>query len=161
MHAVDNHTAFDAIINVQGDLPLIDPEAIRQAYDLLRNPAVDIATLAVAIHDEADKHAPQIVKAAFNCADGATHGRALYFSRLPVPAGNGPLYHHVGLYAYRREALATFVAASPTPLERRESLEQLRALSLGLHIEVGVIDSVPLGVDTPQDLEKARMLFKA
>jgi 3-deoxy-manno-octulosonate cytidylyltransferase (CMP-KDO synthetase) len=155
-----NDTQYDAIINVQGDLPLIDPAAIKTAYDLLRNPSVDIATLAVAIKDEAEKALPQIVKAVFDLEKGATHGRALYFSRLPAPSGDGPAYHHVGLYAYRREALARFVKASPSPLEQREKLEQLRALALGMHIEVGLIDSVPLGVDTSADLETVRNLLR-
>ena len=91
---------------------------------------------------------------------GKTHGRALYFSRMPVPSGEGPYYHHVGLYAYRRDALARFVKAPPSPLEMREKLEQLRALSLGMRIEVGVIDTVPMGVDTLEDLETARKLME-
>ena len=151
---------YDAIVNVQGDLPLIDPKAIKAAYDLLKNPEVDIATLAVAIKDEKEKQAPQVVKAVFDLPPGAAHGRALYFSRHPVPSGEGDMYHHVGLYAYRREALARFVAAKPSPLELREKLEQLRALSLGMRIEVGIIDTVPMGVDTAEDLEVARKLLK-
>jgi len=150
---------YDSIVNVQGDLPLIDPEAIHTAYRLLEDPEVDIGTLAVPIHEEADKHAPQIVKAVFDLFEGATQGRAYYFSRHPVPSGEGHLYHHVGLYAYRREALKQFVSATPSPLEQREKLEQLRALSLGMRIEVGLIKSVPLGVDTPADLEKVKRIL--
>jgi 3-deoxy-manno-octulosonate cytidylyltransferase (CMP-KDO synthetase) len=150
---------YDAIINVQGDLPLIDPKAIRTAYDLLQNPTVDIATLAVEIKTEAEKTASQVTKAVFDLEDSATHGKALYFSRNPAPSGVGALYHHVGLYAYRREALAQFVKAKPSSLERREKLEQLRALALGMHIEVGVIDTMPMGVDTHDDLEMARKLL--
>jgi 3-deoxy-manno-octulosonate cytidylyltransferase (CMP-KDO synthetase) len=157
---LDGQADYDAIVNVQGDIPLIDPAAICAAFELLKNPEVDIATLAVAITDEADKQASQIVKAVFNLAEGATHGRALYFTRVAAPSGDGPLYHHVGLYAYRRKALATFVSSAPAPLEKRESLEQLRALSLGLRMEVGVIESVPLGVDTPADLEKVRRILR-
>jgi 3-deoxy-manno-octulosonate cytidylyltransferase (CMP-KDO synthetase) len=159
VNAQKAHGDFDAVINVQGDLPLIDPKAIHAAYDLLKNPAVDIATLAVEIKTEAEKTASQVTKAIFDLENGATHGRALYFSRNPAPSGDGPLYHHVGLYAYRRDALARFVKAKPSSLELREKLEQLRALALGMHIEVGVINTVPMGVDTPEDLEIARKLL--
>jgi 3-deoxy-manno-octulosonate cytidylyltransferase (CMP-KDO synthetase) len=117
-----------------------------------------MATLAVATKNEDEKRASQIVKVAIDLEDDFPQGRALYFSRLPVPSGEGPIYHHVGIYAYRREALARFVDAKPSPLEMRENLEQLRALSLGLHIEAGIIDTIPLGVDTPADLEVARNL---
>ena len=160
LHAIEDNHVYDAIINVQGDLPTIDPVAIRTAWRLLSDPSVDIATLAVAVHDEAEKNLPQIVKAVFDLHHGESHGPAYYFSRNPVPSGEGLLYHHVGLYAYRRDALMKFVGASPSPLEQREKLEQLRALALGLRIEVGVIDTVPLGVDTPADLEKARVLLR-
>lgn len=155
----DGH-GYDAIINVQGDLPTIDSSAIRTAYHLLKDPSVDIATLAVAIRDDAEKTASHVVKAVFDLETYASHGRAYYFSRHPVPSGEGHLYHHVGLYAYRRDALEKYVRAKPTPLELREKLEQLRALALDLRIEVGVIDTVPLGVDTSQDLEKARALLR-
>jgi 3-deoxy-manno-octulosonate cytidylyltransferase (CMP-KDO synthetase) len=150
---------FDTIINVQGDLPVLDPGAIRAAYDLLRDPEIDIGTLAVEIGNEKDKHAGQIVKAVIDMPQGAKKGRALYFSRLPAPAGEGPMYHHIGLYAYKRPALAKFVNAAPSALEKRESLEQLRALALGLTIGVAVIDAVPLGVDTKADLAVARRLL--
>jgi 3-deoxy-manno-octulosonate cytidylyltransferase (CMP-KDO synthetase) len=150
---------FDAVINVQGDLPVLDPGAIRAAYNLLRDPAIDIGTLAVAIKNEKDKRAGQIVKAVVELPRGARKGRALYFSRLPAPAGKGPMYHHIGLYAYRRAALESFVAAKPGALETRESLEQLRALALGLRIGVAIIDAVPLGVDTKADLAIARRLL--
>ena len=159
LHTIEGHAAYDAIINVQGDLPTIEVEAIRAAYDLLKNPAVDIGTLVVPIHDEADKTKRQIVKAIFDCAAGASGGRAYYFTRNPAPSGEGDMYHHVGLYAYRRDALQAFVRAPPSPLELREKLEQLRALALGLRIDVGIIDAMPLGVDTPEDLEKARLLL--
>ena len=152
-------SAYDAVINVQGDVPSIEPAAIRAAYDLLRDPKVDIATLAVVMEDEADQRAPQIVKVVLDARAGDIRARALYFSRLPVPSGEGPMYHHVGIYAYRREALAKFAAAPETPLEKRESLEQLRALSLDLRIEATIIETVPLGVDTPADLEKARKMM--
>lgn len=160
LNAQTDSASYDSIINVQGDLPLIDPKAIRAAFNLLQNPGVDIATLAVVIKDKAEKTASQVTKAVFDVEAGSTHGRALYFSRNPAPSGDGPLYHHVGLYAYRREALARFVKAKPSPLELRERLEQLRALALGMHIEVGIIDTVPMGVDTPEDLEVARKLLR-
>jgi 3-deoxy-manno-octulosonate cytidylyltransferase (CMP-KDO synthetase) len=151
---------FDAVLNVQGDLPTLDPKAIRTAYELLKDPDVDIATLAVPIQEAAHKQAPQIVKAVVELPEGKKQGRALYFSRAPVPGGEGPYYHHIGLYAYQREALATFVAAKPATLEKRESLEQLRALALGMHIAVAIIATEPLGVDTPADLEEARALLR-
>ncbi|HEU0117610.1 MAG TPA: 3-deoxy-manno-octulosonate cytidylyltransferase, partial [Alphaproteobacteria bacterium] len=149
-------SSYDAIINMQGDEPLIDPKIIRTAFDLLKDPSVDIGTLASVIKDEKKKTASQVCKAVIDIEAGASHGRALYFSRNPVPSNDGPFYHHVGLYAYRRDALERFVKAKPSPLEKREKLEQLRALSLGMRIEVGVIDTVPMGVDTPEDLEEAR-----
>lgn len=151
---------YDAVINVQGDLPTLDPAAIRAAYDLLRDPEVDLGTLAVPIQEVAHRQAPQIVKAVVELPEGKKTGRALYFSRLPVPAGEGPIYHHIGLYAYRREALERFVKAKPAALEKRESLEQLRALALGMHIAVAIIETEPLGVDTPAELEEARQLLR-
>jgi 3-deoxy-manno-octulosonate cytidylyltransferase (CMP-KDO synthetase) len=160
LNALPDGGSYDAVVNVQGDVPTLDASAIRAAYDLLRNPDIDIATLVVAARDGDDMSANQIVKAVVDCEAGASSGRALYFSRLPVPAGKGPLYHHVGIYAYRRDALERFVAAKPSPLERRESLEQLRALGLGLRIEAAIIDTIPLGVDTPEDLEKARKMLE-
>lgn len=160
LRIIDPEKKYDAVINVQGDIPTIDPDLIRLAAKLLQNPCVDIGTLAVEIQDEADKQAGQIVKAVFELNPGAPSGRAFYFTRVPCPAGDGPLYHHIGLYAYRREALEAFVNAPRGRLEARESLEQLRALALGLHIEVAVAKTVPLGVDTPIDLEKARLLLK-
>ena len=121
---------------------------------------MDIATVAVAITNEADKHANQIVKIALDAKPGAPHGRALYFSRLPIPSGNGPMYHHVGIYAYKRDALARYAASPSSYLEERESLEQLRALSLGMRIEAAILNTIPLGVDTAEDLEKARHLLR-
>jgi 3-deoxy-manno-octulosonate cytidylyltransferase (CMP-KDO synthetase) len=159
LNALEGNGVYDAVINVQGDEPTMNPAIIRTAYDLLANPDVDIATLADEITDEAKKNTPSIVKAIFDMPPGANHGRALYFTRMPAPSGDGPMFHHVGLYAYRRDALARFVAAPPSPLEKREKLEQLRALSLGMRIEVAVVDEVPPGVDTPADLEAARRVL--
>jgi 3-deoxy-manno-octulosonate cytidylyltransferase (CMP-KDO synthetase) len=150
---------FDAVVNLQGDLPTIDPAAIRAVLTPLAEPAVDIATIAAPIGDPAERDDPNVVKAVLASAPGAATGRALYFSRAAVPAGDGPLYHHIGLYAYRRAALARFVALPPSPLERRERLEQLRALEAGMRIDVALVDTVPLGVDTPADLARARELL--
>ena len=156
---LDPEGDFDAVINVQGDLPTIDPEAIRAALAALADPDVDIATLAATILDPADAENPNIVKAVTAIDPATGIGRALYFSRAAVPAGEGPLYHHIGLYAYRRAALDRFVGLPPGRLERRERLEQLRALEAGMHIAVALVDDVPLGVDTAEDLERARQLL--
>jgi 3-deoxy-manno-octulosonate cytidylyltransferase (CMP-KDO synthetase) len=151
----------DVVINLQGDLPLIEPAAIRAALEPLGDAAVDIATLAAPIGDAAEMMAASVVKIAAGFADGARIARALYFSRLPVPWGEGGHYHHIGLYAYRRAALERFVALPPAPLELRERLEQLRALAAGMHIAVALVDTVPFGVDTTDDLARARALFAA
>jgi 3-deoxy-manno-octulosonate cytidylyltransferase (CMP-KDO synthetase) len=140
----------DIILNVQGDMPTLDPQIICAAAKLLENEAVDIGTLAAVIHDEGEKQDPAVVKIALSGT------RALYFSRATIPAGEGLLYHHIGIYAYRRRALEKFVSLPPSPLELREKLEQLRALEAGMRIDVAVVDTVPLGVDTPDTLEKAR-----
>jgi 3-deoxy-manno-octulosonate cytidylyltransferase (CMP-KDO synthetase) len=148
----------DVIVNVQGDLPTIDPRMIAASLGPLSNPAVDIATLAVIITRDEEKVEPSVVKAiGSEIAPG--HMRALYFTRATAPSGDGPLFHHVGLYAYRRTALNRFVALPPSPLERRERLEQLRAIEAGMRIDIIVVDDVPLGVDTPHDLERARAIL--
>ena len=134
----------------------IDPGVIGAVLEPLHDPAVDMATLAAEITDPAERSDPNVVKAVVDLAPGARIGRALYFSRAAIPAGDGPLLHHIGLYAFRREALAQFVALPESPLERRERLEQLRALAAGMRIDVALVDTVPDGVDTPADLEKAR-----
>ena len=150
----------ELIINVQGDLPTIDPETIRAALRPLENAATDIATLTTEIRDEHEKTNPNVVKVV-GSPIGENRLRALYFTRATAPHGNGPLYHHIGLYAYRRKALEAFVALKPSTLEKRESLEQLRALEAGMRIDVEIVDTVPLGVDTPADLEKARAMLAA
>ncbi len=147
---------FDAIVNLQGDLPAIDPAAIRAALSPLAVDEVDIATLATEIHDEAERQDPNVVKAVLALAPGARAGRALYFSRALVPAGPGPHWHHIGIYAYRRAALTAFVSLPPGSLEMRERLEQLRALEAGMRIDASLVDTVPLGVDTPADLARIR-----
>lgn len=148
----------EIVVNVQGDLPTIDPDSIRAALAPLDNPSVDIATLAAVIHDEAEKTNPNVVKVVGSPLS-ATRQRALYFTRATAPHGPGPLYHHIGLYAYRRTALERFVGLGPSALERRESLEQLRALEAGMRIDVEIVDTVPLGVDTPADLQRARQML--
>ena len=146
----------DVVINLQGDLPTIDPDYLRRVAALLDEPAVDIGTLAAEIREVEERRAPGVVKAVVSLAPGARSGRALYFTRVLAPSGEGPHYHHIGIYAYRREALERFVALPPAPLEQREKLEQLRALEDGMRIDVGLVDRVPFGVDTPADLERAR-----
>lgn len=154
----DGHA--EIVINVQGDLPTIDPQTIRAALRPLENAETDIATLTTEIRDEHEKTNPNVVKVVGSPID-ENRLRALYFTRATAPHGNGPLYHHIGLYAYRRKALEAFVALKPSTLEKRESLEQLRALEAGMRIDVEVVDTVPLGVDTPADLEKARAMLAA
>lgn len=158
---VDPARRHDVVVNLQGDLPLIAPATIRAALRPLAEPAVDIATLAAPIRDEEERAAASVVKIAAGFAAGATIARALYFSRLAVPAGAGPHYHHIGLYAFRRAALERFVALPPSVLEMRERLEQLRALEAGMRIDVALVDSAPFGVDTPADLARARALIAA
>ena len=146
------------VVNLQGDLPTIEPESIRRVVEPLADPAVDIATLAVEITDPEEKTNPNVVKVV-GTPVGVNHLRALYFTRATAPANYGPLYHHIGIYAYRRAALERFVKLPQAPLEKREKLEQLRALEAGMRIDVAIVDAVPLGVDTPADLEKARALL--
>ena len=160
LQAIDPEGRAEIIVNVQGDLPTIDPETIRASLRPLEDPAVDIATLTVEIKDEEEKTAPSVVKVV-GSAISDNRLRALYFTRTTAPYGNGPLYHHIGLYAYRRAALEKFVSLGPSPLEQRESLEQLRALEAGMRIDVEIVDTIPLGVDTPADLEKARRILSA
>ncbi|MBB3290722.1 MULTISPECIES: 3-deoxy-manno-octulosonate cytidylyltransferase [unclassified Rhizobium] len=160
LQAVDPEGRAEIVVNVQGDLPTIDPATIRASLRPLEDPAVDIATLTVEIKDEEEKTAPSVVKV-IGSPISESRLRALYFTRTTAPYGKGPLYHHIGLYAYRRAALAKFVSLGPSTLELRESLEQLRALEAGMRIDVEIVDTVPLGVDTPADLEKARRILSA
>ncbi len=156
---LDPDRRYGVIVNVQGDLPTIEPETIRAALPPLADPAVDIATLAAVIAREEERTNPNVVKAVTSPISAARH-RALYFTRATAPWGEGPLLHHIGLYAYRRAALEAFVSLPPSPLERREKLEQLRALEAGMRIDVCLVDAVPLGVDTPDDLERARLILE-
>jgi 3-deoxy-manno-octulosonate cytidylyltransferase (CMP-KDO synthetase) len=156
---IDPERRYDAIINLQGDLPALDPQTIRNVAATLAEGGADIATLAAPITDSADWDNPHVVKAVAAWNAAGTRGRALYFTRTRAPYGEGDLFHHVGIYAYTRPALAHFVALPPSPLEQREKLEQLRALEAGMRIDVARIDAVPLSVDTPADLERARNLI--
>jgi 3-deoxy-manno-octulosonate cytidylyltransferase (CMP-KDO synthetase) len=156
LEAVDPEGTHDVILNVQGDLPTLDPTIIKAALEVLENTPADISTLVAEITDEQERTNPNVVKAVLSMSEGERGGRALYFTRAMAPANDGPLYHHIGLYGYHREALARFVSLPPSPLEIREKLEQLRALEAGMRIDVALVDTVPLGVDTPADLEKAR-----
>jgi 3-deoxy-manno-octulosonate cytidylyltransferase (CMP-KDO synthetase) len=147
------------VINVQGDLPTIEADVVRASLrPLLDNPSTDIATLTVEITDEHEKTNPNVVKIV-GSPISETRLKALYFTRATAPYGDGPLYHHIGLYTYRRAALEKFVALGPSPLEMRERLEQLRALEAGMRIDAEIVHSIPLGVDTPADLEKARAIL--
>ena len=158
LQAVDPSGHFDTIVNIQGDLPTVRPQTIRASLAPLAEPACDIATLGVEIVEEAEKTNPNVVKIVGSPVSPALL-RALYFTRATAPWGDGPLYHHIGLYAYRREALERFVSLAPSPLEKREKLEQLRALEAGMRIDAAIVDAVPLGVDTPEDLERARKVL--
>ncbi|MBB5753182.1 3-deoxy-manno-octulosonate cytidylyltransferase [Prosthecomicrobium pneumaticum] len=158
--AADPDGRAGVVVNVQGDLPTIDPAAIAAAAAPLADPAVDIATLAAEIVREEERTNENVVKVVGSPV-GPDRLRALYFTRATAPWGAGPHYHHIGLYAYRRAALDRYVALPPSPLELRERLEQLRALEAGMRIDVALVDAVPLGVDTPADLERARAILGA
>jgi 3-deoxy-manno-octulosonate cytidylyltransferase (CMP-KDO synthetase) len=147
------------VVNVQGDLPTIAPEDIRAALSPLADPAVDIATLCAEIKKAEEHDNPNVVKLV-GTPVGERRLRALYFTRATAPHGDGPRYHHIGLYAYRRAALERFVRMPPSPLELRERLEQLRALEAGMRIDAAIVSGVPLGVDTPDDLETARRMLQ-
>jgi 3-deoxy-manno-octulosonate cytidylyltransferase (CMP-KDO synthetase) len=155
---VDPQGDAKIVVNVQGDLPTLAPHLIAAALRLLDDDAVDIGTLAATITKADERTNPNVVKVVGSPL-ARSRLRALYFTRATAPYGDGPLHHHIGLYAYRRAALARFVALPPSPLEQREKLEQLRALEAGMRIDVAIVDGVPLGVDTPEDLEMARAML--
>jgi 3-deoxy-manno-octulosonate cytidylyltransferase (CMP-KDO synthetase) len=155
---LDPERGVEFVVNLQGDFPTILPDNIRSVLGPLADPAVDIATLAAEIHTEEEASNPNVVKA-IGSPLGPRRLRALYFTRATAPSGDGPRYHHIGLYAYRRAALERFVRLPPSPLELQEKLEQLRALEAGLRIDITIVDTVPRGVDTPADLETARQIL--
>jgi 3-deoxy-manno-octulosonate cytidylyltransferase (CMP-KDO synthetase) len=148
------------VVNLQGDLPTLDPSLVRSCLQALEQGEADIGTIAAEIVREEERTDPNVVKVVGSPVSGSVL-RALYFTRATAPYGEGPLYHHIGIYAYRRAALERFVSLPPSPLEMRERLEQLRALEAGMRIHVGLVDTVPLGVDTPPDLARARELLQS
>jgi 3-deoxy-manno-octulosonate cytidylyltransferase (CMP-KDO synthetase) len=156
---LDPDRTHDVVVNLQGDFPTLDPRGLRQVVTPLADPNIDIGTLVVPISDDAEANTSSFVKAACAFADGQFIAPALYFSRQPIPWGDGPRWHHVGIYAYRRSALDRYVSLPPSPLERRENLEQLRALEDGMRIACARLDHGPFGVDTMEDLERARAIL--
>jgi 3-deoxy-manno-octulosonate cytidylyltransferase (CMP-KDO synthetase) len=159
LQAMDPQASHDVVVNLQGDLPALDPAQLKTVVAALKQSGADIATLAAPIDNEADRTNPAVVKAVVAWDASERLGRALYFTRATARTGEGALYHHVGLYAYRRAALESFVALPPSLLEKREKLEQLRALEAGMSIAVARVDEAPLSVDTPADLERARKIL--
>ncbi len=159
LEEADPEGRFDSVVNLQGDLPALDPAAIRKVTAALKGSSADIATLAAPIVDAAERDNPNVVKPVIAWDADGERGRALYFTRARAPSGDGPLFHHVGIYAYTRDALRRFVTLPPSALEVREKLEQLRALEAGMRIVVARVDEVPLSVDTPEDLERARRIL--
>jgi 3-deoxy-manno-octulosonate cytidylyltransferase (CMP-KDO synthetase) len=155
---IDPEAEIETIVNLQGDLPTLDPRLVRACLGALDDSAAEIGTIAATITGVEERTDPNVVKVVGSPLGPRTL-RALYFTRATAPYGDGPLYHHIGIYAYRRAALARFVSLPPSPLETREKLEQLRALEAGMRIHVALVDTVPLGVDTPADLARARQLL--
>jgi 3-deoxy-manno-octulosonate cytidylyltransferase (CMP-KDO synthetase) len=161
LKSFDREGKHDVVVNLQGDLPALKPAHIHAVADVMAPTGADIGTLAAEIDDPVDYENPAATKAVVAWDVTGDRGRALYFTRARAPYGDGPLYFHIGIYAYRRDALERFVEIEPSPLEKREKLEQLRALEAGMNIAVALVDSVPLSVDTPADLEKARKIIAA
>ena len=161
LQIVDPNAKHDIVVNLQGDLPTIEPEVVHAVLKPMCDLDVDITTLVAEITERQEKTNPNVVKAVLGFSPGADVARALYFTRAQAPAGDGPLYHHIGIYAYRRAALERFVSLKPGVLEQREKLEQLRALENGMRIDAARVDTVPFGVDTPADLARARAILGA
>lgn len=159
LEAYDPEHKHSMIINLQGDVPTLDPQLLSRLAAPLATGAYDISTLATPITRAEEHENPSVVKAVFSLKEGETTGSALYFTRASAPYGDGPRYHHIGVYGYTRAALTRFVSLPPSPLERREKLEQLRALEDGMKMAVCVASTMPLGVDTPEDLERARQIM--
>lgn len=158
--ALDPEGRHEVVVNLQGDFPTIAPETLRAVLEPLADPAVDIGTLVCPIANDEEARTASFVKAACVFAGDARVAPAPYFSRLPIPWGDGPRWHHIGVYAYRRAALERFVTLPASPLELREKLEQLRALEAGMRIAAARVEHGPFGVDTPEDLERARRLLR-
>lgn len=159
LERIDRAYTHDVVVNLQGDLPALDPACLRAVVDALAASGADVATLVAEIDADSDRDNPNVVKSVVAWDVGGDRGRALYFTRARAPYGEGPLFHHIGIYAYTRKALARFVGMAPSALEKREKLEQLRALEAGMHIAVALVGAVPLSIDTPEDLRKARTLI--
>ncbi|ATI11247.1 MULTISPECIES: 3-deoxy-manno-octulosonate cytidylyltransferase [Acetobacter] len=159
--AFDPDGKYDVLLNLQGDLPTFEPQALHAVMSVMANPMYDVGTLVAPVTSDAEKNAASVVKVVCDFSGDAQIAPALYFSRQPIPWGDGPLWHHIGVYGWRRAALAQFVALPPSGLEKRESLEQLRALEAGMRIGCTRLASAPFGVDTPEDLERARRAFGA
>ncbi len=160
LNKVDPEGEIEIVVNLQGDFPTIDPAILKASLTPLDDKAVHIGTLASIIEDEEERTNPNVVKVVGTPVGSDKRLRALYFTRATAPHGDGPLYHHIGVYAYRRSALERYVSLKPSHLELRERLEQLRALEDGMRIDVTIVDTVPRGVDTPPDLERARKLLQ-
>lgn len=159
LEALDPERRVETVINLQGDMPFVAPAVIAACAALLADgPLCDIATVVAPEASPGDRRNPDVVKAVLAMAEDGRRGRALYFTRSRL-YGEGPIWRHIGLYGYRREALERFTAAAPSPLERREKLEQLRALELGMSIHAAVVEAAPISVDTPTDLEAARRVL--
>jgi 3-deoxy-manno-octulosonate cytidylyltransferase (CMP-KDO synthetase) len=158
---LDPERRYELVVNVQGDLPVLEPAALRRVVEPIRLLGTDMGTLASPTEDEEERANPNVVKAVASFTEeDPTLGRAIYFTRATAPTGPGPVWHHIGIYAYTRAALERFATLRPSPLERRERLEQLRALENGMTIGVRLVDTVPFGVDTPADLERARAILE-
>ena len=158
-HLSDGEGKHDVIVNLQGDLPTLEPGLLNACLAPLADAQTDIATIASVITDEEERTNPNVVKAIGSPLGDGRIMRALYFTRATAPSGDGPLYHHIGIYAFRRAALDRFVKLPQSVLEKRERLEQLRALEHGMRIDIALVDTIPVGVDTPADLERARRLL--
>ncbi len=156
---LDPTARHDIIVNLQGDLPSLSPALIKAVIEPMADNSIDLATLVTPIREPSERTNPNVVKAILALDPAGLDGRALYFTRATAPWGDGPLFHHIGIYAWRRAALARFVSLPPSTLEKREKLEQLRALEAGMKVAARVVDAVPLGVDTPEDLERARAML--
>jgi 3-deoxy-manno-octulosonate cytidylyltransferase (CMP-KDO synthetase) len=156
---LDPEGAYDVVVNLQSDFPTLEPAGLRLVVMPLADRDVDIGTLVVPIRDDVEAATASFVKAACAFKEGQTIARALYFSRQAIPWGNGPRWHHIGIYAYRRAALDRYVSLPPSPLEQREQLEQMRALEDGMRIACVRMEHGPFGVDTAEDLERARAIM--